>query len=766
MSGTTRTGAIHLCRRAVRLYGATILVVGLCLVGTLIAWRAARLAAERDVATRYRRDSMQVRGAISDELLSHEEALRTARGLFVASEEVTPREWRDFLDTTALIRNHPDVAGIAYVQYVPARELETFVDAVRREGAEAFRVWERPDASPRDPDDPLYVIRYHEPEELNRPAWGLNVASTPQNKRVYDDARDRNTLRASPPLRLVQDEDAQWGFVLAMPVYEHGLPTDTVPERRLAIKGWVATPVFMSKFFETLWRPAWDQFRIRMTDQDGTEIYDSSNGAAGGVNLSHSDESVFVMHHHLGVDGRRWTLTLTPSRPGVIRADYSQASRTLMLGVVLAALVGVIVSMIARTRGRARQIAETMTATLRLSEARQRALTAQAEASNRAKTEFLANMSHEIRTPMTAILGYSDILEERLGSSTDEPLVRESLTAIQRSGRHLLAIINDILDLSKIESGRLSFEKKPCEIARIVLEVVDSMWVRSSQKGLHLDAELRTPVPDRVMADPQRVRQILINLVGNAVKFTDEGRVVVRIGVERDMLRLDVEDTGVGLNSEEAARVFVPFEQADTSPTRRHEGTGLGLTISRRLARLMGGDIELSSRAGYGSTFTFTLPLESVEGSAMLDRLERPIEAETAAAPSMMRVLHGHVLVVDDGPDNRRLIGHVLSRAGLEVEMVESGVEAIERLTRGDTFDLILLDMQMPVLDGYETARRLRELGVRIPVLALTAHAMPGDRERCLDAGCDDYETKPIDRASLLGTIAHLIDPPGGAAAA
>ncbi len=752
-------------RRFVRFYGATILVVALCLTGSLLAWHTACIAADREMMSVFRRDASDLRSQVTDQLDEHEHALRVARGLFVASTKVTLQEWRDFLDATAIIGGRPAVTGIAYVEVVPAREIDLFVAEVSAEGAHGFYVWNRPGVASGDASAPLYVIRYHEPAEQNRDAWGLNVATTPENRLVYDEARDRDALRASQPLHLAQDDTGGWGFVIALPIYEPGMPTGSVAQRRRAIKGWVASPVFVHDLFTTPWSGDRDRYRVSLSDQDGRTLFDSGGGDGAEHDHARDAESPLFVQHHISAGGRRWTLAVSPASAAMFTPDRAGAVRTLLTGLVLTVLVGSIASLVARTRGRAKQIAETMTTTLRFSEGRQRALAEQAAASNRAKSEFLANMSHEIRTPMTAILGYSDILDERLGSKTDEPLVRESLTAIQRSGRHLLVIINDILDLSKIESGRLTFEKRPCEIGRAVLEVTDSMWVRSSQKNLRLEAELRTPIPERILTDQQRVRQILINLVGNAIKFTSEGRVVVRVGADGGLLRIDVEDTGMGMSEEEASRVFVPFEQADTSSTRRHEGTGLGLTISRRLARLMGGDIDLSTRAGYGSTFTLTIPLEPVAGTPTINRLERGVHDDTRGAASCPHALSGRVLTIEDGPDNRRLIGHILTRAGLEVVMVESGVEAVRRIEGGATYDLILLDMQMPVMDGYETARRLRELGVRTPVLALTAHAMPGDRERCIEAGCNDYQTKPIDRAALLGAIDALIDPHARAAA-
>ncbi|MFN7022552.1 MAG: ATP-binding protein [Phycisphaerales bacterium] len=372
----------------------------------------------------------------------------------------------------------------------------------------------------------------------------------------------------------------------------------------------------------------------------------------------------------------------------------------------------------------------------------------EADAANRFKTDFLANMSHEIRTPMTAILGYSELLDDPAAYPAQRA---ECVRTIRRNGEHLLTIINDILDISKIEAGAMTVESLPTDPRAIVEQVCSLMRVRAAARGLALEAAVSDTVPDAFAADPTRLRQILINLVSNAVKFTDSGS--VRIDAELEpaagdappVIRFDVADTGIGMTPDQLDRLFTPFTQADSSTTRHFGGTGLGLAISRRLARMMGGDITVRSQPGRGSVFTLRLTARSIA----------PAQAQPAAPAEFTadRPLAGlRILLVEDGRDNQRLFSHHLSRAGALVDIADNGRLALERLTAPDapTFDLIFMDVQMPEMDGYQTARRLRDAGLSLPIIALTAHAMREDRERCLAAGYTDFLTKPIDKARLI----------------
>jgi signal transduction histidine kinase/ActR/RegA family two-component response regulator len=400
-----------------------------------------------------------------------------------------------------------------------------------------------------------------------------------------------------------------------------------------------------------------------------------------------------------------------------------------------------------------------------------RVATEEASAASRLKSEFLARMSHEIRTPMTAILGYTDVL---LGAFAEDNQERRALEIIQRNGQHLLALINDILDLSKIEAGRMSVERVACEPLAIVTDVVTLMRVRATEKGLTLNVAFDGPVPETIQTDPTRLRQIITNLVGNAIKFTTEGEITIRVAT-RDtakpspQLELTVCDTGPGIPPDQCERIFEAFAQAEASTTRVHGGTGLGLTISRLLARELGGDLTVTGVVNAGSTFcarVATGPLEGVrmiqEPTAALRGRVQPRTAPDRLADDQLPGLSGRILLAEDGPDNQRLIAHVLRRAGAEVTVVENGAEAVDAALaardEGRPFGVVLMDMGMPVLDGYAATGKLRAAGYELPVIALTAHAMAHDRSRCINAGCDEYATKPIDRRALLRLLASYLE--------
>jgi PAS domain S-box-containing protein len=394
-----------------------------------------------------------------------------------------------------------------------------------------------------------------------------------------------------------------------------------------------------------------------------------------------------------------------------------------------------------------------------------------AESATRAKSEFLANMSHEIRTPMTAILGFADILRDNVS----DPVCIDAIETVRRNGHYLLEIINNILDLSKIEAGKLHKDMNACSAVAVVADVASLMRVRAERTGLTLVTEFSGPIPQAIQTDPTRLRQILINLVGNAIKFTESGGVRIVTHLCREpgttpLLQIDVIDTGIGMSAEETVRLFQPFTQADTSTSRRFGGTGLGLTISRRLAEILGGNIRVQSQPGKGTTFSVTIDPGPLDGMPLL---EHPAEAalQTPSTPEHrkrdMPALSHRVLLVEDGPDNQRLIAYLLRKAGAEVVVAENGQVALDKIVSAAPsadgkqtqsfapFDVVLMDIQMPVLDGYEVTRRLRAMGYKGPIVALTAHAMNQDRQQCLDAGCDGYLAKPLEQRVLLEIVAQ-----------
>ena len=379
-----------------------------------------------------------------------------------------------------------------------------------------------------------------------------------------------------------------------------------------------------------------------------------------------------------------------------------------------------------------------------------------ADAANRAKSLFLANMSHEIRTPMTAIIGYSELLENP-NLATEER--QRYLSVVQQNGDALMALISDVLDLSRIEAGQLRVERQPCQLPVLMKEVLYSHSLKASEKGIDLTLEYLTPVPATLITDPFRLKQILSNLIGNAIKFTDEGSVSVKLRWEEGLqsaLHVDVRDTGIGVAEHALPRLFEPFSQVDDSHTRRYGGSGLGLAIARQLARSLNGDIIADSVAGHGSSFRFYIQAMAAENSPrVMPRDALATEVRSQQVPAVQ--LGGRVLLVEDNEVNRLLVQRILNRAGIEVVEAEHGQQAVDIILKDNRFDLVIMDMQMPVMDGYVAAGAIRDAGYQGAVLALTANVMSDDRRRCLDAGCDDFLGKPVRANKLLAACSRLI---------
>jgi PAS domain S-box-containing protein len=389
-----------------------------------------------------------------------------------------------------------------------------------------------------------------------------------------------------------------------------------------------------------------------------------------------------------------------------------------------------------------------------------------ADAANKSKSEFLANMSHEIRTPMSAILGFAEML---LKKSPEECAEIGCVHIIRRNAAHLLELINEILDLSKVEAGQMKMEHIGCDLPVLLSEISSLMRPRAAEKGLAFEVTFEGPIPRLIQSDPFRLRQILINLLGNAVKFTESGKIDMRVmeeqtGGPNSLLRIDVIDSGIGMTPEQLERLFKPFTQGDESITRKFGGTGLGLTISKRLATLLGGEITVTSQPGIGSTFTLRIDagpsagverLNGLSESTLPKRIDRGTPSEI--------YLRGRILLVEDGADNQRLLRMQLSSAGASVVSALDGQMAVDLATT-QPFDLILMDMQMPIMDGYAATVELRRRGLAIPIIALTAYAMAEDRKKCLASGCNAYLSKPVDEEILLAAVNEYLGKavPGG----
>jgi signal transduction histidine kinase/ActR/RegA family two-component response regulator len=409
-----------------------------------------------------------------------------------------------------------------------------------------------------------------------------------------------------------------------------------------------------------------------------------------------------------------------------------------------------------------------------------------AESASRAKTHFLANISHEIRTPMNAVLGFVDIIGRKLLQRClpeEREQCRESLAQISCSGHDLLTIINDILDFSKADSEKqIKVESIPVSPGQLVEDLVTVMRNRMEQKSVVLTVSDNGHVPNFILSDPTRIRQILTNLIGNAIKFTEQGVVHIEYGIEnassvilptanenefqtanelqKNILYFEVSDTGIGIAEKDMAIIFQPFLQEDTSLTRRYGGAGLGLSVSKRLAEILGGDITVSSTLGKGSVFTFAFQVLTADKES--DFPGFPVTPKPVQEIQEPLLAGRRVLVVEDGKVNQLVIASQLTEAGAEVALAENGQIGVNKINEAESagvpFDIVLMDMQMPVMDGYEATALLRSQGYIRPIIAITAHALFGDREKTLDAGCNEYLSKPIDREKLIAMILTFLE--------
>jgi CheY-like chemotaxis protein len=377
----------------------------------------------------------------------------------------------------------------------------------------------------------------------------------------------------------------------------------------------------------------------------------------------------------------------------------------------------------------------------------------EADKANQTKSTFLANISHEIRTPLSAILGFTDLLRDEYEPSSDAAYF---VDRISKNARQLGHLINELLDLSKIEANRLEIEMVPVQVERVIEDVASSLNLQAKEKSLRIDVKKCGEIPAKIISDPARLKQILVNLVGNSIKFTETGHIEIEYSISskdgHNKLEVRVTDSGIGMTAEQARRLFQPFTQADSSITRKFGGTGLGLVLSQQLARLLGGDLTLEKSAlGHGSTFLLQAEVE-LEGQTQ--NLKNETKTKSAVG---IQNLHGRkILIVDDVPDNQALVRLYLNRLEAEHESAVDGEEAIEKALNGN-FDAVLMDLQMPKVDGLTATKELRKKGYDKPIIAFTAHALRGEREKCLAGGFNEYITKPIDKNQMMKTLVDFL---------
>lgn len=729
------------------------LAASVCL--TLVAYVITRDHAEEKRRASFERSADQLRELVIERMQKYEDALWSGvAAIQMAGGEVTHEEWRTFGASMQIEHEYPGLHGMGVIRRWPRATSSSHVEH-ERETRPGFNI------HPLGIGDEVWPIVYLEPNASNGAAVGLDITQEATRYAAAQAARDSGRARITGPVTLVQDAEQMPGFVFFAPLYRK--PGVTLDERRGSLVGFVFAPLLTHRLMEGSLARTQRNVGVRISDGQ-TTVYDDRRE----VDSRFDPDPLYQMSFTLPMYGRAWSFELR-SDLAFRQISHDDLPLTILISgaVVNTLLLALFLAMTRNSRktfAYAAKVTQEVRAqrdrlertnlvlrrqSVSLNEARVEAEAAResAEQATRAKARFLATMSHELRTPMNGVIATAELLR-----SAETAAERGELTeTIIRSGQSLLAIINDILDFSKLDAGKVSLDPQPTSVRALLRDIVALLQAQIEANDVTMTTVVDAAVPETVLVDGLRLRQVMLNLCSNGVKFTRGGRVQVHCTSAgrdgpRHRLVFSVEDDGIGIAEPEL--LFREFTQADDSTTRRYGGTGLGLAISKRLVTLLGGEIFVRSALGKGSRFELELALSEHSPEA-----REP--APPGSAPIVLR--SGTALVVDDNAVNRMVARKVLERLGWRVELAEDGEQATQK-AREERFDIIFMDCQMPVLDGFEATKRIRSLDPDAPpIVALTANALPEDRELCLAAGMSDFLSKPVHAEVLQQVLSRWI---------
>lgn len=715
-----------------------VLAFVLCLLLTVTSTSLAIFAARTENLARFDRAVGSFTDGLRNRMTIYTNALLNTRNLLLVKPDLTAGEFHAFIQQMRLKETYPGIQSIGYVvRAKPAAARKILRDIGRPRKLDDL------DGSVAEHDIVKYFERLH---ESTSSVLGSDMGDSPARKDAMDRARDSGEAVATD--RVVPMNTGAgpvvYAFLVFVPHYRSGMPLQTIEQRRRALLGFVYGGFRANLLFGRLT----DDLRFR--SQFAVEVFDGrgftpeqlmfSEGTIAPEDVTYSREIEFQFANHV------WSIRVNAPKNFIIPALRWAPYFVFLLGVVFSVAVALAIR---RAQAYARRLQEDLIERQRteklLSEARRAA-----DEANRAKSLFLANISHEIRTPLGVMIGFAEIAQAQEAKDERDA----SLQTVIRNGRELTRIIGDVLDVSKLEASTLKIENAPLE-PRGMIEDLARIWRPQIEgKGLRFLCEIGKDVPAVIFGDETRLKQILTNLLSNATKFTAKGAVSLRVGTSREdgrsSLEFSVKDSGAGIPPEHRSRLFKPFSQGDSSITRKFGGSGLGLALSKQIARAMEGELSIKdSRPGEGSEFVLTIPYADAIG------LKKPAAPEVSP-----RTMEGRrILVVDDSDDNRFIVSLLLKQSKAKVDEARDGEEAVAK-AKAAGYDLILMDIQMPRMDGYTALRELKLNRVKTPVVALTAHALREEREQAMAAGFAAYLTKPIDRKALIEVSLGLIEGP------